>query len=238
MSTSGTTTWKLNRNEIISAALRKLGVLSGGSSPETYQITDATQALNAMIKGFETDGMPLWSIKSYTFTVTQGTAAYNIGVGQTFNTAKPLKVIQAWRNQDTNFSNVPMNVYTNYNYDLLPLALSSGTPVNLYYQPLREYGVINLWPKPNDSVTTITLRYQTPFEDMTSSTDDIDFPSEWTEAIIYGLAHRLSPEYGVPLQDRQLLAKEAEFFHDKALSFGTEEGGIFFQPDTAGTRTK
>lgn len=94
MSTSGTTTWKLNRNEIISAALRKLGVLSGGSSPETYQITDATQALNAMIKGFETDGMPLWSIKSYTFTVTSGTAAYNIGVGQTFNTAKPLKVIQ------------------------------------------------------------------------------------------------------------------------------------------------
>jgi len=237
MSTSGTTTWKLNRNEIIYAALRKLGALSGGSTPEAYQVTDGTQALNAMIKGFETDGMPLWSIKSYTFTVTSGTAAYNIGPSQTFNTNKPLKVIQAWRNDSTSYSNVPMNIYTNYNYAILPLVNSSGTPVNLYYQPLRDYGVINLWPKPSDSTTTITLRYQTPFEDMTSSTDDIDFPSEWTEAIIYGLAHRLSPEYGVPLQDRQLLAKEAEFFHDKALSFGTEEGGIFFQPDTAGRKT-
>ena len=237
MSTSGTTTWKLNRNEIIYAALRKLGVLSGGSTPEAYQVTDGTQALNAMIKAFETDGMPLWSIKSYTFTVTTGTAAYNIGPSQTFNTNKPLKVIQAWRNDSTSYSNVPMNIYTNYNYAILPLVNSSGTPVNLYYQPLRDYGVINLWPKPSDSTTTITLRYQTPFEDMTSSTDDIDFPSEWTEAIIYGLAHRLSPEYGIPLQDRQLLAKEAEFFHEKALSFGTEEGGIFFQPDTAGRKT-
>lgn len=236
MSTSGTTTWKLNRNEIISAALRKLGVLSGGSSPETYQITDGTQALNALVKGLETDGMPVWSIKSYTFTVTSGTAAYSIGIGKTLNTAKPLKVIQAWRNQGTSYSNVPMNVYTNYNYDILPLVNSSGTPVNLYYQPLREEGTINLWPKPSDSVTTITLRYQAPFEDMTGSTDDLDFPSEWTEAVIYLLASRLAPEYGVPLQDRQLLKKEADELHALALSFGTEEGSLFFQPDTAGRK--
>ena len=41
MSTSGTTTWKLNRDAVISAALRKLSVLSGGSTPETYQVTTA-----------------------------------------------------------------------------------------------------------------------------------------------------------------------------------------------------
>ena len=59
-----------------------------------------------------------------------------------------------------------MNIYTNYNYDLLPLTLSSGTPVNLYYQPMKEHGVINLWPKPNDTSITITIRYQAPFEDI------------------------------------------------------------------------
>ena len=236
MSTSGTTTWKLNRDEIIAAALRKLAVLSGGNAPETYQITDGTQALNAMIKGFETDGMPVWAIKSYTFTTVVGDADYPIGPGQTYDTAKPLKVLQAWRNQPTNFSNVPMNVYTNYNYDLLPLALSSGTPVNLYYQPMRETGMINLWPKPNDAVTTITIRYQAPFEDMVSATDDLDFPSEWTEAVIYGLAARLAPEYGLPLQDRQQIAKEAEYFHTKALEFGNEEGSFYLQPDTAGQK--
>jgi hypothetical protein len=236
MSTSGTTTWKLNRDQLIAAALRKLGVLSGGSSPETYQINDGTQALNALVKSLQTDGMPLWAIKTYTFTTVAGDADYPIGPGQTYDTAKPLRIFQAWRNQSTNYSNVPMNIYTNYNYDLLPLAISSGTPVNLYYQPMRDYGMINLWPKPNDSVTSISIRYQAPFEDMTSATDDLDFPSEWAEAVIYLLAVRLAPEYGVPILDRQQLKKEADELHAQALMFGTEEGSFFFQPDTAGQK--
>jgi hypothetical protein len=234
MSTSGTSTWKLNRNEIISAALRKLGVLSGGSSPETYQVTNGTEALNALVKRLEADGMPLWSIKSYTFTTVAGDADYPIGPTQTYVAPKPLKIFQAWRNQDTSYSNIPLNIYTNYNYDLLPLVNSSGTPVNLYYQPFREYGMVNLWPKPSDSTTSITIRYQAPFEDMTNATDDLDFPSEWTDAVIYLLAVSLAPEYGVPLQDRQLLKKEADELHATALMFGTEEGSLFFQPDTAG----
>jgi len=234
MSTSGTTSWKLQRDSIISAALRKLAVLSGGSSPEAYQITNATEALNAMLKTFQTDGMPLWAMKSYTFTTIVGQSQYVIGDGQTLDTSWPLKVTQAWRNVSSTSSNVPMNIYTDYNFNLLPLTISSGTPVNLYYQPQNGTGNINLWPKPTDATTTITIRYQRPFEDMNSATDDLDFPSFWTEAIIYGLAVRLAPEYGVPLPDRQLLEKEAEFFHQQALSFGTEEGGLFFQPDFAG----
>lgn len=231
MSTSGSTTWKLQRDSLITAALRKLAVLSGGSSPEAYQITNAAEALNAMLKTFQTDGMPLWAMKSYTFTTVVGQSQYAIGVSQALDTPYPLKVTQAWRNVSSNSSNVPMNVYTDYNFNLLPLATSSGTPVNLYYQPQNEVGNINLWPKPADATTTITIRYQRPFEDMNSATDDLDFPSYWTEAVIYGLALRLAPEYGVPLQDRQLLQKEAEFFHQQALSFGTEEGGFFFQPE-------
>lgn len=236
MSLSGSTSWSLQAQDIISAALRKLGVLSGGASPETYQVTNGMQALNALIKGFYADGMPVWAIQTYTFTVTQGVSQYLIGPGQTFNTDMPLKVLQSWRNQNTNYSNVPMNVYTNYNYDLLPLTNSSGTPVNIYYQPFESYGAINLWPKPNDSTTQISIRYQVPFEDVLSGTDNLDFPSYWTEALIYGLAQRLAPEYGIPLQDRQLLTQEAEKYHQTALSFGVEEGSFFFQPDYVGQK--
>lgn len=236
MSTSGTTTWSLQRDEIIKAALRKLAVLSGGSTPETYQTTNATEALNAMLKGFQIDGMPLWAMKSYTFTTIVDQAPYNIGVSQALNTAMPLRVTQAWRNVSTTSANVPMNVYSDYNYNVLPLSISSGVPINLYYQPLSTYGVINLWPKPSDATTSIVIRYQRPFEDMVASTDNVDFPSYWTEAIIYGLAQRLSPEYGLPLQDRQLLAAEAKQHHDNALSFGTEEGSLFLQPDVSGRR--
>lgn len=233
MSTSGTTVWSLQRDEVINGALRKLAVLSGGSSPATYEITNAAETLNAMVKGFQADGMPVWAIKKYTFTVVSGTSVYNIGNSQTLATPMPLKVLQAYRNQ-ANSVNVPMNIYTNYNFNLLPLTLTSGVPINLYYQPLSNYGVISLWPIPDDSTTTITLVYQRPFEDMNTATDDFDFPPYWTEALIYGLAWRLAPEYGVPIQDRAAMMKEAEFFHQQALMYGSEEGSIYMTPDWAG----
>jgi len=233
MSTSGVASWTLNRDGIINSALRKLAVLAGGSAPAAYEVTNAAEALNAMIKGFQADGMPVWAMKKYTFSVISGQAAYIIGNGMALATPAPLKVVQAYRNQ-TNSVNVPMNIYTNYNYNILPLTISSGVPINLYYQPLADRGTINLWPIPNDSTTTITIVYQRPFEDMVVSTDDIDFPSYWTEAMIYGLAWRLSSEYGLPVQDRSTLSKEAEFFHQQALMYGVEEGSMYMQPDWSG----
>lgn len=236
MATSGTTTWSMNRNEVINAALRKLAVLSGGSTPETYQITDANSALNAMLKAWHADGMPIWAMKDYTFTTVAGTYQYNIGTGQTLNTPMPLKVVQAIRSDGTSYSNVPLNVYNNYDYNLLPIINSSGTPVNLYYQPLSTYGTLNLWPKPSSSTVQITIRYQRPFEDMTSATDDFDFPPYWMEAIVFNLADRLSYEYGIPGQDRVELARRAEMMHQQALSFGSEEGSLYLQVDWSGKR--
>jgi hypothetical protein len=145
----------------------------------------------------------------------------------------PLKVLQAYRNQ-TNSVNVPMNIYTEYNFNILPLSTSSGVPINLWYQPLSTYGTVNLWPIPSDSTTTITLVYQRPFEDMVSATDDFDFPPYWMDALIYGLAARLAPEYGIPLPDRQMILKEAEGLHQLALLYGMEEGSIYLMPDWSG----
>jgi hypothetical protein len=231
MSTSGTTTWSLQRDAVINSALRKISVLSGGSSPEAYEVTNAAEALNAMIKGFIADGMPVWAIKEYTFNTTANTGTYNIGNGQTLSTPMPLKVIQGYRRETSTGMNIPLNIYTHYDYNLLPITATAGEPVNVYYQPFSTYGTLKLWPTPIDADTTITLVYQRPFEDMTSATDDFDFPAYWTEALIYGLAWRLSGEYGVPVNDRAVLAKEADYFHSQAMSFGQEEGSLYFQPD-------
>jgi hypothetical protein len=232
MSTSGTSVWSLKRDAVINSALRKLVVLSGGSPPAAYETTNAAEALNAMIKGFQVDGMPVWAIKDYSLTTVAGQSSYNIGVGQTTNTPMPLKLIQCARVESTGAMNVPMEIKTHYDFNLLPVNATAGEPVNVFYQPFSTFGTLQLWPTPSDSNTVIQLTYQRPFEDMNSSTDDFDFPSYWEEALIYGLAWRMSYEYGVPILDRQELQKAAEMFHDKALSFGTEEGSLFFMPST------
>jgi hypothetical protein len=230
MATSGTTSWTLNRDQVIKGALRKLGVLPSGGSPTSAQLSDCSEALNAIIKACHADGMPLWKITSHTFTVTDGTASYTIGPSQTLNTSQPLKVIQATY-VVSGGENAPMNVYNRYDFNNLPQENTSGVPINLYYQPLRTTGVIKLWPTPSDSTTEITIHYQAPFEDMNSASDDFDFPAYWMQALIYLLAWTMAPEYGIPPTDRKTLSDEARFWKAEALSYGSEEGSMYFQPD-------
>jgi hypothetical protein len=230
MATSGTTSWTLNRDQVIKGALRKLGVLASGASPTTNQTNDAAEALNALVKAFQADGMPVWKIVSTSFLTTSGQATYTIGPSQTVNTVQPLKVLQGmWTPSGGN--NTPLNIYNRYDFNELPTN-ASGSPVNLYYQPLRTTGTLTLWPTPSDSTTTITIHYQAPYEDLNSASDDFDFPSYWIQALIYNLAWALAPEFGIPPVDRQLLASEAKFWKDEALSYGSEEGSIFLQPNT------
>lgn len=232
MPTSGSYNWSLTRDQVITGALRKLAVLPSGGTPSTAQVSDANEALNALVKAFHADGMPLWAITSHTFTVTSGTASYTIGLSQTLNTVAPLKVLQA-HYTISGGTNTNLNVYNRYDFKNLPVGTgSTGDPVNLYYQPLADTGVINLWPTPDNSTTTVTIQYQRPFQDMDASTDAFDFPSYWMQALIYNLAWVLSPEYGIPPTDRGLLGKEATYWKQEALNYGSEEGSMFFQPNS------
>jgi hypothetical protein len=232
MATSGDTTWALNRDQVITGALRKLAVLPSGGTPTAAQIADAAESLNALVKAFQADGMPLWKITSTTFTVTDGTSSYTIGPsGYTVTAAQPLKVLQALYTPSGG-QNTPMNVYNRYDFNMLPAVATEGAPVNLYYQPLSTSGVIKLWPTPDNSTTTITIHYQAPFEDMDAAANDFDFPPYWIQALIYMLAWSMSPEYGIPPTDRGLLMKEALYWKEQALSYGQEESSIYMQPDT------
>lgn len=233
MATSGVTTWQLTQDSLVQSALRKLEVIGDGVTSSATQTANAVLALNAMLKTFQAKGMPLWAIREYTFSMST-THNYNIGVGQTLNTPAPLKILQATLIDTADQTGIPLTIYTHYDYNLLTNTGSTGNPIALEYEPLNQRGTIKLWPKP-DAITIarkqITIVYQRPFEDMVSSSNNLDFPQEWSEAIIYGLSWRLAPEYGIPASERAQLKQEAQMLLDEALSFGTEEGSYKFQPD-------
>lgn len=234
MSTSGVTTFQLTSDQIVAAALRKISAISSGVAASTTQISDTTQALNVLLKTFQAKGMPLWAIKEYSFPMT-ATRTYTIGIGQTLSTPAPLKIIQAYSKDTLAITSIPMNIKTHFDYNQnQPISTSTGSPIDLEYEPGLQVGTIHLWPTPDTySIANrqITISYQRPFEDMVNSTDNLDFPQYWHDAIIYALAVRISPEYGVPLLDRNALKAEAKEYLDEALSFGTEEGSLFIQPD-------
>lgn len=233
MATSGVSANQLSRDQFIEAALRTIGVLALDQTPAATEYTNATVKLNALIGEFRTMGMSLWARAYYSFPVVASTASYNIGTGQTLNTPYPLHMLQAYRTNSTDDTDLDMEIIPDHNYNLLPT--TDGTPIQLNYQPKVNIGVIRVWPTPSVAdVTngiTINLVYTRPFEYFNDPSDTADFPEEWVSAIIYGLAVRIAPEYGIPLPDRQQLMKEYQMYLDSALSNGTEDGSLFFQPD-------
>ena len=232
MATSGITTNQLTRNQFIEAALRTLGVLAVDQTPSATEYTNAAVKLNALIGEFRVKGLQVWQRTSYTMSLVNGTSTYNIGSGQTLNTPYPLHLLQAIRLDATQGTRITIDIIADYNFNLLP-SNSSGVPIQVTYQPKMNMGVIKVWPTPDSYAATnvtLLLTYLRPLEYFSASTDTADFPEEWVSAIIYGLAVRMAPEYGVPLQDRSLLIKEAEQYLKTAEETSLEDASLFIQP--------
>jgi hypothetical protein len=231
--TSGTSTYQITRDALITAAIGKLGVLAQGQTPTTEDLSKGAMNLNFLVAQLRAKGIPLWARKEYTMTLTT-TSSYLIGNGQTVNTPYPLKMLDAYvENIAGNNTRIPIDIIAKSEYNILPRNSSSSQPVKLAYQPFNNYGEISIWPTPDSNVATnyrITMTYQRPFEYFISSTDTMDFPEQYYLPIVYKLAVLLAPEWGIPLEDRRLLIQEAENYLKEIEDFGEEDGSIFFSP--------
>jgi hypothetical protein len=223
MATSGVTTTELNRDSIISSALRKLG-WAKGQTPDATDLADATEALNNLVAEFMTMGMPLWSLTSYDLPLVDGTSSY------TLTNPFPLKVVQAYISLSAT-SKQDVNPTPTYDFNILP-AGASGIPSQFTYLPNINYGTFRVWPEPDATAAagTFTIWYYAPFDTFVSATNTPYFPREWNNALVYGLAALLAPEYGVPLNDRGELEKKADKHLQIALDFGAENASLYFQP--------
>jgi len=227
MATSGVYTFQMTRDQIITAALRKLGVIAEGQSPSATNLTDGQLAVNGAIAQLKGLGMPLWARSEYTFTPT--TSPYTIGTGMTLNTQFPVKLLQAFRTE--NNAKVPMEIVARETFNILPTS-SSGTPIKVNYQPFINSGIVSLWPTPSSTnISTVTLVYQRPFQYFTSASETVDFPEEWQIPLIYQTAVLLAPEWGIPLQDRQSLRSELKEYIEMATFVGQEDASLFIQPE-------
>jgi hypothetical protein len=234
MTTSGVTIIEMTRDTFISAALRKIGALSLGQSPQTAEITNAAEALNNLVAEFQTMGMPLWSRLTASPVMVAGQSQYLLGVGQATNIPFPLKILQAWTTPIAGGSKQILTPNAIDDFNTFPSSASTtGSPSQYMYQPRINIGELNIWPTPDAATVasrTLTISYLSPFEGFTSAGNTPYFPREWNNAIIYGLASLLAPEYGVPLNDRGMLIKEADQHLQLALDFGLEQASITFQP--------
>lgn len=240
---SGTTNWFRTRDDIIKRALRIIGAIGQGETPNSTAIDEASQALNDLVKEWQTDGMQMWKYSlSDAITYTSGTNAYSIGTGSTVNQVAPLKIVQAFNRNTTTNRDQPLILVTQQEYQLLGDKASQGTPNQLWYKPpgppsTEMTGTITVYTTPDtDAATNLQLYVvgEYPIDNFDATGDLADFPSFYYNALTWGLADQLAYEYGVTLAERSMITKKAQDHHDAVLGWDREEGSVYIQPDWQG----
>ena len=227
MSTSGVTTYTLTGQQIVDAAYRKTGIMAKGQSADATELTEGLQALNLVLAELRGEGLNLWELTNTTLALTAGVSAYTLA-----QPAKYTKVHQAYLQDNTSGSKIPMESVSIFNYNILPTS-NPGMPIKYSYLAQNSTGTFYVWPVPdatNVSTKTLHVVGETEIQVITDVSQTIDLPTEWYNAVIYLTGVALAVENNVPISDRSLLMTEAKMHLEMAKSATVDNNSLFFQP--------
>ncbi len=188
MATSGSVDFSLNRNELIKAALRHIGVGVTGEAPSNEEVSDASVSLNLMLKAWMAEGIHLWKREELSIPLTDGKNTYTVGQqgSPDITAVAPLKVISAIREHtDGGVANMDQLSYDAW-LSLPSKDTKVSSPTEFFFNPPKPsqdgQATFKVWPTPNATAAS------DPGTDR-GRTDDLDIPPYYEEAAMYGLAY-------------------------------------------------
>jgi len=231
MSTSGTASFTINRDQLIEAALRTLQVYGIGDTIPAQVMTDVAQALNIWVKALCMKGLFLWCVQEVEVPMVAGQAQYPIG--PLINKPRPLRILDAYIRYSTG-NDVSLTITSRYDYDTLGLKSAQGIPNQLYYDPQLSNGLVTFYNVPFAAGDTVHLVIQRQIEDFNLATDNPDFPQEAFQMLKWGLADEIGLEQGARTEVRQEVALRSKRYMSEFADFQQEQASVFFTPSTTG----
>lgn len=243
------TTFSVTRDDVITAAFRKLGILEPGDSASNIDqalVTNAALVFNLMIKQWQTQGIKLWTVKQYTLPLVANKTSYTIGPTGTSSDLtddKPLRLIPGegltmLRNISvTPQIDLPLQIISRQEYNTLGSKFSTGTSNSVYLDVGKLISTLYVYLTPDVNTSTnyqILFTAQKPLGDITTSSEVPDFPSEWNNALVWGLADEMALEYDVPSNHRTEIALRAASYRNMLEDWDQEYTSVFFTPNLRG----
>lgn len=187
--------------DLITSAMRTLGILAGGESPSASEGEDALEILNEMIDSWNADRLAIYTTGSNDFPLILGQQSYTLGTGGDFDIPRPARIdgmSAILLNDPNNPVEVPMAMFTVEQWqNEVPVKIVTGNFPQICYDtgdfPLR---VLNMWPIPTLEQNSVRIYGWQALAAQTLSSD-VNFPPGYAEAFRYNLAGRLAPMFGV-----------------------------------------
>ena len=188
--------------DIITRALKLVGVLGAAEMPSAEDATDALDVLNGMIDAWTMDSLYVYSVGYAVYPLVASQQDYTIGESGTpdFSAVRPSKLINANIVITTNNPETRLPIYIMDDDDWMNIRvrrIGPTIPTAIYYSRDYPNGTLHLYPVPDSGYSLELETWQTlsQFADLTTA---FSFPPGYYEAMYQNLGLRFcTPEYGI-----------------------------------------
>lgn len=216
--------------DLITASLRLIGVLAPGESLEASEATDGLASLNRMVSSWSTERLLVFANVREEFTLTPGVQTYSIGVGATFNTARPQQIEAAGIEvQSAPTAEHPVKILTMREWaKITDKETQASIPTGVYPEGTYPNETLNVYPVPAEAHKLVIYSWK-PLTAIYTLDTAVSFPPGYEEALIYNHALRLAPEYGRMVPDAVALVAQESKANLKRMN----QGPRYLRSDTA-----
>ena len=231
MTTSGTSTFNLNLNDLVEEAFERCGAeLRTG-----YDLRTARRSLNLLTIEWANRGINLWTIEQGSFPLVQGQIVYDLPV-DTIDLLEHVVRTQTGEQQ----TDITINRISIDTYSTIPNKNAQGRPIQVWInrQSGADYpttGVkepqINVWPAPDQSnyYTFVYWRLRR-LQDAGDGVTTQDIPFRFIPCMVAGLAYHLSLKVPGALERSQMLKAEYEELWQQAADEDREKAPLRIAP--------
>lgn len=220
MTTSGTTTFNLDINNLLEEAFER----AGAELRTGYDLKTARRSLDLMTIEWANRGVNLWTIEQGTIPLVQGQITYNLPVDTIDLLDHVIRTQSGVQQTDININRISVDTYAT-----IPNKNVQGRPIQVWIDRQSgavepgtgiAYPTINVWPVPdqNNYYTFVYWRLRR-IQDAGNGINTPDIPFRFLPAMVAGLAFHLS----VKLPDGMTRMPMLKQMYDEAWQLASDE---------------
>lgn len=185
--------------DIVTEALRELGVLSAGEVATADDVNFGFDAFNRLIDQWAAERLQVYQTVRTVWAIVSGTQTYTLGTGGTINVARPVFV------NDIRVQDTAPTLPTEYSLDCLTddawsrvnvKTQTSVMPSAFYYNPTYPLGTVTLWPIPTSATLQGVLYAPQAVAEFATLATTVALPPGYRRMFVKNLALDLAPSYG------------------------------------------
>jgi hypothetical protein len=218
LTTSGTTTFDLNIDDIVEEAFERCGMrMTSG-----YQLNSARRSLNLVFLDWANRGLNLWTIEQQTFPLTAGVSTLTLDADTVNVLSAVIRDTSQGQQTDITIDRISREEYLN-----IPDKTTRARPAQYYVQRANTFQVF-LYPAADQAYTFVYYRIRR-IQDAGGYTNTADVNFRFLPCLVSGLAYYLALKFA-PERVTALKAFYDEDFQRAALE-DRDTASVSFVPD-------